>query len=102
MTRLFVAAAAVLLLGGGMALADDAWLVKVDPNAQTITVKLGDKDAPAKDDKTLDAKRLKLLGPGGKDINLDDFNKLGRGTHLEYKTWKGNVTELKVPAVTKN
>jgi hypothetical protein len=95
-----VAVVATLVLGSGLALADDVSFVKVDLSSQKITVKVG--DAPNTEEKTLDAKRVKLTNSSGKDVKLEEFDKLREGARLEYKAQKGQITELKIPAVSKN
>jgi hypothetical protein len=95
MTRIVAAAVAALLLWGGTLLADEASLVKVDLRAQEVTLKLFGKDHDSQE-QTLDARRVRIFNAAGKELKLEDVDRLRPGTRLEYKAREGRITELKV------
>jgi hypothetical protein len=107
MIRILTGTLVAVLAWGGTLLAEEVCLVKVDVKAQEVTVKVCDKDQPAKEpsglspsakEQTLDARRVRIFTAAGKELKIEEVEKLKEGTRFEFKTREGRITELKVLA----
>jgi hypothetical protein len=95
MKHIVAVALALVLLGGGKLLADEAWFVKVDLRTQNVIVKVGDR-ADSAQEQTLDGRQVRVFNAAGRQLKLEEVDRLRPGTRLEYKAREGRILELKV------